>query len=447
MKIEIHRGLKEIGGNCIELRNSKSRILLDFGMPLMQPGGDEYDEKSLKNPSTENGVLPDVQGLYRWQEPEITAVILSHHHFDHVGLLSYIHPDIPVYLSKASLEILRIYPIFTQRFTFLRYDTNLQTFLPFEPFQVPGFEITPLLTDHSAFDACSLVIQDLEIGSTVFYTGDLRKHGRKAKLIKKNTTKYKSKIDTLICEGTNLGQTHKSDSSASEEDCENQLVEAFEKQSLGFVLCAASNIDRLVSIYRACLRTKRTLVIDLFQLFMLEKLKKFSPGLPPHNDRQLKVFFLRGHLEALEKAGETEFIKVASCRRIYMNQITANPSRYCLRLPEFMAEKIAIKLSESGTKNITWIYSMWKGYLPDLKLWERAHKLIPGEQKYIHCSGHFHTQDLKDFIRELNPREVVPIHTLHPDCLSLTPQPQIFETPTQQSATPHRHPEQSPHHP
>jgi ribonuclease J len=37
MKLRIHRGAKEIGGNCIELNAAGKTLLLDLGMPLSVP--------------------------------------------------------------------------------------------------------------------------------------------------------------------------------------------------------------------------------------------------------------------------------------------------------------------------------------------------------------------------------------------------------------------------
>jgi ribonuclease J len=34
MKLRIHRGAKETGGNCIELKAEGKTLLLDLGMPL-----------------------------------------------------------------------------------------------------------------------------------------------------------------------------------------------------------------------------------------------------------------------------------------------------------------------------------------------------------------------------------------------------------------------------
>ena len=37
MRVRIHRGTKEIGGNCIELSSGGKTLVLDMGMPLTAP--------------------------------------------------------------------------------------------------------------------------------------------------------------------------------------------------------------------------------------------------------------------------------------------------------------------------------------------------------------------------------------------------------------------------
>jgi len=65
MKFKIHRGTKEIGGSCIEVWTETTRILVDFGMPLVKDlqstyvttvsGHNEFDSnKTCPNFSVEN---------------------------------------------------------------------------------------------------------------------------------------------------------------------------------------------------------------------------------------------------------------------------------------------------------------------------------------------------------------------------------------------------------
>jgi len=39
MKFKIHRGTKEIGDSCVEVWAESTRILLGFGMPLVEKNG------------------------------------------------------------------------------------------------------------------------------------------------------------------------------------------------------------------------------------------------------------------------------------------------------------------------------------------------------------------------------------------------------------------------
>ena len=72
MKFKIHRGTKEIGGSCVEVWTENTRILLDFGMPLVERDGKEFDfskfKKSTPQELIEHGVLPDIKGLYNAAE-------------------------------------------------------------------------------------------------------------------------------------------------------------------------------------------------------------------------------------------------------------------------------------------------------------------------------------------------------------------------------------------
>jgi len=42
MKLQVHKGTKEIGGSCVEVWTENTRILLDFGMLLVDKDGKEF---------------------------------------------------------------------------------------------------------------------------------------------------------------------------------------------------------------------------------------------------------------------------------------------------------------------------------------------------------------------------------------------------------------------
>ena len=42
MHFKIHRGTQEIGGSCVEIWTDTTRILVDFGMPLVEKDRSEF---------------------------------------------------------------------------------------------------------------------------------------------------------------------------------------------------------------------------------------------------------------------------------------------------------------------------------------------------------------------------------------------------------------------
>ncbi|MGI6726165.1 MAG: MBL fold metallo-hydrolase [Christensenellales bacterium] len=152
MRITIHRGTKEIGGTLIELEAGDSKVLLDAGYPLFLSSESIKDEVSTYPlvKLLEMGVLPDIKGLYKWDLPQFDAVIISHAHIDHYGLLRFINSAIPVYLSKGTNKIIEISLLFG---LYADFNMEFRYFEMYKAFNVKLFRITPYLMDHSAFDA------------------------------------------------------------------------------------------------------------------------------------------------------------------------------------------------------------------------------------------------------------------------------------------------------
>lgn len=69
MRIHIHRGQNQIGGNIIEISTDTTKILLDVGLELNDG---------------ENQPLPSVEGLF--DSAGFDAIFISHYHGDHIGL-------------------------------------------------------------------------------------------------------------------------------------------------------------------------------------------------------------------------------------------------------------------------------------------------------------------------------------------------------------------------
>jgi ribonuclease J len=91
--------------------------LLDFGMPLVEKDGKEFDFSNYKtlssNELVSKGVLPNIEGLYDNSKDLIDGVIISHPHQDHYGLTNFINENVHYYLGEATHKIIELNNLFT----------------------------------------------------------------------------------------------------------------------------------------------------------------------------------------------------------------------------------------------------------------------------------------------------------------------------------------------
>jgi ribonuclease J len=458
MKLTIHRGAKEIGGTLIEIKTAKTRILIDAGFPLF------LKEKPIeagisKLPADELlrlGVLPPIEGLYSWDFNDdkdnnndtndsnnvndanntsnnannasnatntnndtnsnatnttkpFDAIIISHAHLDHYGLLKYANPTIPVYASTGTATLIELTSLFVNH-----QGTNMQinNFKMHEPFEIGDIKITPHLMDHSAFDAAAFEIT--AEGKTILYTGDFRGHGRKQKCLEMFIGKAAQNADVLLTEGTMLGR--KNEPVLTETQLEKEIVRQI-KNAKGPVLFQASgqNIDRIVSFYRAAIRTGKTFVIDVYTANVLYELKLPENKLPfPSKDYpNIKVFYPYEITQRIFKdIGEKYARRFSS---FHMSRVNLKNEQNDI----IMAVRPSMQndLQRSDLKNGLFIYSLWQGYR-DTNHQQNFEKHLQNngfECTSLHTSGHAVEDDIKKLIDGLNPKLVIPVHTMVPE--------------------------------
>ena len=412
MNFRIHRGTDEIGGNCIEISTKKTRIIFDFGMPLVDiDKKTPYDSFKYKDLSIKElikvKILPKVTGLYPHSKKIINALVISHPHMDHFGFANYINKKIPIYIGKAANELINISEIFTP--SCVKID-NPVYYNHKQKFTIGDIHITPFLNDHSAFDAYSFLIE--ADNKKIFYTGDFRGHGRKKSLFEDLINFPPSNIDYLMMEGTNINKSYKS---KSENDITEELINIFSiGNKINFVYQAGQNIDRIVSVYKACIKTNKTLVIDIYIAYILSKLvETVNVKLPYPSDTFPKIKVLFSHpLSSMlkNKLGIEELYKFSKYK-ITTEQIDENYSDITMIVRPSL-EKHIKKLINIDKGNL--IYSLWSGYKNQGTTKSFLAYLINKRlfKCYdVHSSGHADLDDLKLLVKGLNPKYIVPIHT------------------------------------
>lgn len=200
----------------------------------------------------------------------------------------------------------------------------------------------------------------------------------------------------------------------SEDALKRAIYDAIaDQKSYTFIFCSSQNLDRLVSIYRAVRRARKTLVIDLYTAFVLDKLSAISCHIPQFDWKEIRVLYAYSHASKLAEHDKTLLYKYKKAK-IEWEEIKATPQdMVILSKDNFYFRRIILpKLrASSGTKAI---YSMWHGYLErtDLAQFLESHDIKLTE---IHTSGHAYVEDLKKLACAMNPRYLVPIHTFYPE--------------------------------
>jgi len=394
MKVRIHRGAHEIGGSCVELESDGARLVLDVGWPLeLELGADPP--------------LPAVPGLASGDDPDLLGVLISHPHLDHWGLLSKVHPDVPVFIGEDAARILRESAFFSPAGA----DLSPAGFLHHErPLDLGPFRITPLLADHSAFDAYSLLIE--AGGRRLFYSGDLRGHGRKRTLFDRLVQHPPPDVDVLLLEGTVIHPDGGSRSGPDEDDVERALWDEFLRtEGLALVAFSPQNVDRLVSVYKAARDAGRVFVTDLYAHTVARATgnRKIPQAGHPH----LRVYVQQRHRVKIKNAGETWRVDdpVVKRARIYPKEIAANPAGHVMLFRTAMIRDVEYA-DALGDALLVW--SMWEGYLKKeptrslIRDFTRRHGI---RQVGHHASGHASVADLGRVVDAFATARVVPIHT------------------------------------
>ena len=393
MRMKIHRGTREIGGTCVELESGGQRVLLDLGLPLAAS-------------DLASTPLPDVDGL-RGGEDRPLAIILSHGHRDHWGLIPKASREIPLVMGRATERIMRAAADFVPEAIALDAIHHLEHA---RQMTIGPFSVKPRLVDHSGFDAYALEIE--ADGRRMFYSGDLRAHGRKGRLFEALIDNPPRNIDIMLMEGSSLGRLPDDGTFPTEDALELTFADRFKGTAgMALVACSAQNVDRVVTIYRAAKRSGRTLIIDAYAAEILKATGQKSIPQPSTGWSNLAVYIPERQRRQLKARGIAPLVDSYRGFRLWPEQLAEQASRSVMLFRGWMMDDLDRANALSGA-SLFW--SQWDGYLaqgtPGAALRaECESRRIPFE--VIHTSGHASPRDLKRLAAAVAPRCLVPIHT------------------------------------
>ena len=394
LRINIIRGQNQIGGSIIEVYTENTRIILDAGANL--------GESKLRT------FVPDVDGLFDG-DPAYDAVFVSHYHDDHMGLLKYVLPGIPIYMGRDAYDIacaLTEYKGKKVGFSPVFLDAGV-------PVTIGDITLTPVLCDHSAYGTFMFLIR--ACGKSVLYSADFRSTGR---MDFNALLEELPEVDALLVEGTTLSRGldfHE----PSEQELEDFAVETLTgRKGPTIVYLSAQNVDRIVTAYNAAQRTGRRFVMDELTALVAE-----AAGL------QLDGFVLRashsladlGEVVAASAGGAStsDHIGLTGHRRtakafpaITARKAFASPDFMLCLTPQSLINFRKVIQRTSFRDGVLFIARRENAILkPATSAFISFMKSIGAEVPVLHTSGHADSGTIDRLIRDVCPSVLIPVHT------------------------------------
>jgi ribonuclease J len=387
MRICIHRGTKEIGGTCVEIEAQDKRLVLDVGLPLDAPDPDTFR-------------LHPIRG-FEAPDASLLGVVISHPHQDHYGLAHRLPEGTTFLIGAAAERILAAAALFSPAGLELK---NTIPLVDGTPIRLEPFTITPFLVDHSAYDAYAVLVE--ADGKRLFYTGDLRAHGRKSRLFEKLIASPPKNVDLMLMEGTCVGRDDQT--FPTEDDLVPRFVDLFRRTpGMPLVWCSGQNIDRIVTIFKACRCAGRQFILDLYTAEILRATG--NKKLPQADWRGIRVFLPFSQKVRIKKEQAFETANPYYPYRIYPEAFAGVASTSALLFRPSMVRDVEKAMCLQGACVVC---SVWPGYTSDdgnrrFLEWV-SQRALP--LHFCHTSGHASVGDLRRLRDAFPDALAVPVH-------------------------------------
>jgi ribonuclease J len=398
MKIIVHRAAEEIGGNCIELRAGRSRILLDYGVPL--PHADP-----------EAGLL-NIPGLYDKAPDPILALIISHTHQTHYGglVVKPINPGINFFMSEIMEDIVRITTKMPRDSR--KLPGNIRYFRRGQKFSVGPFSITPYLMDHTAAESFAFLVE--AEGKRVLYTGDFRDHGSRTHAFKQFLAVNTGSIDALITEGAQAGL----DKGPAEQEVMAE-IETRVKGNRGalYFMCAGQDIGMLTSLAYLAKNTRRYLVVDGYTALLLERVKALALKqgtdlkIPSLDIEYLRIIRNNATQRVYQLTEYAETFRRMRTKLFGWDWVRGNLPR--LIIPVRAGDQLWAAEQVKDFSHAILLYSAWEDYTDEegqagTLAWFRGQGLT---EVPMPTTGHAYFSAIRKLVENKRPRYIVPINT------------------------------------
>jgi ribonuclease J len=176
---------------------------------------------------------------------------------------------------------------------------------------------------------------------------------------------------------------------------------------------SSQNIDRIVSFYRAALRLGKLFVVDVYTANILHELNALGKKIPYPSYDKMKVFYPYRLTQKVFNEIGAEYAKRFSAYHMPKEQLSAQQKEIVMLVRPSMKKD----LERCNLSGGVFIYSLWQGYRESAyqQTFEKWLSEIGFQNTFLHTSGHAKVSDIRRLIDGLDPKKIVPIHTMQPD--------------------------------
>ncbi|MCY0896194.1 MAG: MBL fold metallo-hydrolase [Alicyclobacillaceae bacterium] len=406
----LHGGIDTIGGTIIAVMCEGHRLIFDMGRVhhAKLPAFDAVLLPRSIRDLQHSGNAPQLHGVFQGDEEwdGKTLLALSHNHLDHTGLLPYVQPQIPILVSPDTHHMMTALDLVSDGF---RKPLNYEE-IPFGQVREFGpFRILLTPVDHDTPGASAMLIETPDM--RMVYSGDLRLHG-----LHPNWTEDFAAMasafepDVLWIEGTRSPAVN-NDNILKERDIEPALVEGLHTATGAYFTFYPRHPERVHSLLNAVKATSRTLVLTAESAYLFDEFEGPTAG---------DTFLLLSDDEQTWSPALAQRVKERGWKTISSRELHGRDREFFVQLPyPLLGSLIDIKPAQ-GSK---FFHMNGNPLGPHELAWDNLHRWLQYfgvDFVYTGSTGHGSRSDIHQLISQINPRVVMPIHSLQPQRIGVS---------------------------
>jgi ribonuclease J len=376
-------GIGEFGMNCMAVRYGDEMIILDAGMGFPEESSYGVDV-----------CVPDFSFLDEYKD-DITAIILTHGHEDHLGALPYILKrfNVPVYCSHFTAGLAES----KLEEHGLTNDVLLHRVEPRETVEIGVFSIEFIRVSHSLVDCFSLAIKT-PVG-TIIHTGDYKVDetpviGEPIDL--RTFRRYGQEgVLALLSDSTNATVPGRTPS-------ERAVIPAFQEifaEAEGRIIVAAfaSSIHRLQIVFDVAQQYERKVCVLGRSMLKNVEIAERLGYLDVHENEMVSL------PQAKQMPDDEVVFLVTGSQgepRAALAQL-ATQGYKGLHIDEGDTVVLSARIIPGNERSISRLIG---------DIYKRGANIIDEKRRLIHVSGHASQEDIRILTEAVRPKFVVPIH-------------------------------------